>query len=112
MSVCNSNTLNDNGIEMAINATDRNPGTAKVPAIADFRHDGEVLISFQDLGPDEFGRRKFFAFWIDDNVGPHLNEHGVRGQVFFTCPAEFITRQQTLGGTVRIIGGDTRSPAP
>lgn len=99
------------GIGMTINAADRTSGRARVPAIADFRHDGEVLLSFQDLGPDQFGRRTFFAFWIDDNVGPHLNEHGVRGQVFVTCPAEFIARQETLGGAVRIIGGNTRSHA-
>ncbi|ORW08479.1 MULTISPECIES: hypothetical protein [Mycolicibacter] len=71
------------------------------PTEADFQHPNETLISFQDSHTDEFGQRRFFAFWIAHNIGPHLNEHGVRGQVFFTNIDTFIARA-SQEGPVRI----------
>lgn len=79
------------------------------PTETDFHHPNETLVSFQDDHTDEFGRRCFFAFWIADNIGPHLNEHGVRGQVFFTNIDNFIARA-SQHGPVRIFA-DPATPS-
>lgn len=65
----------------------------------------ETVIEFRDDGPDSLGRRQFFAYWHDHNVGPACNEHGVRGQAFYTDPDEFAERQRARGRSIRTVGG-------
>lgn len=66
--------------------------TVPMPTVEDFREPHETLVRYSDDGPDRFGRRTFMAFWLADNIGYHLNESGVRGQVFFTEPERFAER--------------------
>lgn len=79
----------------------RTKASSPVPQLSDFVNLGEVLVTYSDDGPDRYGRRTFFAYWVADNVGYHLNEHGVRAQVFHTNPAGFVARQEHHGHTVR-----------
>lgn len=74
---------------------------ARSPQLEDFTNDLETIAQFRDKGPDGFGRRTFMAFWIANNVGWSLNEHGVRAQVFVTDPDKFAARQEQQGRTVR-----------
>lgn len=64
----------------------------------------ETVIEFTDTGPDSLGRRSFFAYWLDNNVGPACNEHGVRGQAFFTEIDAFLARVARRGRSARILG--------
>ena len=73
------------------------------PVITD---ENEMVVEFYGDGPDSFNRRNFFAFWLDNNIGYRCNEHGVRGQAFFTDADEFIARNQTRGRTVRVTQRD------
>lgn len=77
--------------------------TTPTPELTDFHDEREVLVSFSDTTADAFGRRQFTAFWIADNVGPHLNERGVRAQVFHTHPERFADRRTHFGSTVRFL---------
>ena len=66
------------------------PKTRTLPTITD---PNVFLVEF--TGPeDEQGRRQFFAYWLDNNVGPALNETGTRGQVFHTWLDTFIERAE------------------
>jgi hypothetical protein len=69
--------------------------------------EGEFVIEFYDSGgPDELSRRRFFAYWLADNAGPACDEHGVRGQVFFTDPAEFARDAHQRGYAVRYLNNE------
>jgi hypothetical protein len=74
-------------------ATDR-------PSITD---ENETVIEFHDKGPDKFGRRRFSAYWLADNIGPRCDEYGVRGQAFFADPGEFEADCLERGRTVRVV---------
>ena len=63
----------------------------------------ETVIEFADAGPDSLGRRHFFAYWLDDNIGPSCDQHGVRGQVFFVDVAAYLVRLERRGRTARIL---------
>ncbi|MET9265281.1 hypothetical protein [Amycolatopsis sp. NPDC004079] len=71
--------------------------------IPDIRDPHEVVLEFLDGGPDDFGRRRFFAFWLDDNVGPSCDQVGVRGQIFFTDPDRFADDRRRSGWIVRCL---------
>lgn len=74
----------------------RHPDHPTLPGLDEFREPGETLIRFEDDGPDRQGRRTFFAFWEDHNVGPRMDEHGVRGQIFVTDPERFVARHRPV----------------
>lgn len=63
--------------------------TRDVPVITDRN---VIMVELRGKS-DEQGRIQFFAFWLDDNVGPHLDETGTRGQVFRTNVAQWIAQQ-------------------
>lgn len=70
--------------------------------------DGEFVIQFNDHGePDDFGRRGFFAYWLANNAGRGCDEHGVRGQVFFTDLVKFVRDAHRRGYTVRYLHNGT-----
>ncbi len=72
--------------------------TITIPEIMD---PNEIVIVYT-TEHDDFGRRQFFAFWLD-NVGARCDQRGVRGQVFYTNSATFIARVQKPGRTIREI---------
>lgn len=63
----------------------------------------ELVIEFLDYGPDDLGRRHFFAYWLDNNVGPACDQVGVRGQVFFTRADQFVDRNLLFSKKVRYL---------
>ena len=74
---------------------------AAAPSIQDFTV-GEALADFHDTGPDRLGRRTFSAHWVVDNVGPRLDERGVRSQMYITHFDAFVDRQLRQGSIVRL----------
>lgn len=52
--------------------------------------------------PDALGRQRFMAEWPADNIGPRLNESGIRGQCFFTRIQDWIKQRNTEGAAVTI----------
>jgi len=86
-----------------LSTTEGNLTMRSTPEITD---DNETVIEFTDAGPDTLGRRQFFAYWLDDNIGPSCDQHGVRGQVFYTNPDEFAARVAAKGRTVRYLTAD------
>lgn len=71
------------------------PRTATMPA-CDEIGSNDVLV--QTLSkPDNLGRVRFAAFWIDDYLPPN----GVRGQVFNTLLAKFTADCERDGKKVR-----------
>lgn len=74
------------------------------PQVDEFAGDRSLtLVEYRDAGPDSFGRREFFAYWLADNVGYARNEFGVRGQVFHARPDWFEARSRVNrpGSTIR-----------
>lgn len=55
----------------------------------------KVIITIESH-PDQLGRQQFFAHWISENIGPKLNETGIRGQAFFAKVDEHIARWRSL----------------
>ncbi|MGY2119540.1 hypothetical protein ACW9HR_37125 [Nocardia gipuzkoensis] len=81
------------------------------PDIEHFRGDHELtMIEFRDDKPDEQGRRSFVAYWLADNLGEHLDQHGVRGQNYCAVPAVFAHRCHDRGHTVLVWDGRTPQP--
>jgi len=75
------------------------PAAMTIPDITD---PNEIVIVYTS-DTDDLGRRQFFAFWLDNNIGAGCDQHGVRGQVFYTEPATFIARDRAAGHTIREI---------
>ena len=50
------------------------PSAPQLPTITD----PDVFLVEFTSGPDSMGRRQFFAYWLDNNVGPRLDETGTR----------------------------------
>ncbi|WP_195154535.1 hypothetical protein [Nocardia abscessus] len=81
------------------------------PDIEHFRGNRELtMIEFRDDKPEEQGRRSFVAYWLADNVGEHLDQHGVRGQNYCAVPAVFAHRCHDRGRTVLVWDGRTPRP--
>lgn len=73
--------------------------SADTPTPNDFQSTRESLIRYLDTGPDGLGRRRFAGYWLD--------EGRVRGQVWHTNPAQWTSRAEREGGTVRVLDPHT-----
>lgn len=83
---------------------------ATIPAIEEFNENESLtFVQFLDNRADGQGRRTFFAYWLANNVGWSMNEHGVRAQIFHTDPAAFVKRENRNGTRVEFMNG--ASPA-
>ncbi|HYQ69051.1 hypothetical protein [Actinophytocola sp.] len=96
--------------------TGRVPVNARgIPTITD---PDLILVRFDDEKPDDFGRRQFMAYWLDNNVGPRCDEIGTRGQVFHSEIAKWLDRETRRGKTVAdletgaILAAPTPDPDP
>lgn len=51
---------------------------------------------------DGMGRQRFTMFWPANNIGPHCNETGVRGQCFHAVISEHVDRLRAAGHSVEV----------
>ena len=73
-----------------------------IPQLPTITDPNLFLVEFAS-GPDSLGRRAFFAYWLDSNVGPHCAQVGTRGQVFHTWPDTFVKRAEGRGMFVEFL---------
>lgn len=64
------------------------------------RNDIQVII---ESPKDNKGRQHFSSEWIADNVGPQVNETGIRSQTFFTELSGWIKEKKSEGKNVIIV---------
>lgn len=72
--------------------------TPPIPARTDFTSGTELLVRISDGQRTDTLHTQFTAFWPDDAA-----PCGVRGQVFTTNWAGFVTREAAKGHTVRLL---------
>lgn len=63
----------------------------------------EMVIELEDAVEDSAGNQRFAAYWLVNNVGPHLNQVGTRGQMYHTNLKKFLAGTKANGRTVRFI---------
>lgn len=62
-----------------------------------------LYVTIIDKVPDKNGRQHFDLEWMDNNIGPNLNEIGLRGQCFFGILKTHIDRAKAQGKKVVIL---------
>lgn len=62
-----------------------------------------MTVHVEQLSPvDNLGRCRFITRWPADNIGPHCDETGLRGQVFFTDLAAHVASWRADGFEVAV----------
>jgi hypothetical protein len=75
-----------------------------VPTITD----RNVIVVHIVTRRDDLGRARFYAFWLDDNIGPGCNETGTRGQVSHTNVDQWVAKRRAEGRHVDVVEHDAQ----